>query len=291
MPLPEPKDNEKQNDYMGRCMHFLSKKGEMERPQDQKVAICLNTFKTSKKKSKANEIEIDFSEDIKNMNKPQEIKVEEAPKIEAKVEEANNTAVTAPASEIKAETKIEETTASCGKPNCGSVQKTEETEAKKDHGNSLKVRPKVEIPNEQALKAQDNIVDIPDDQNTESLDGEKIQTAMLQMQKQYQIFHWQTTSFSQHKSFGNIYEILDESIDTFIETYMGKYGRVISASKFNLEMSNYSDLNFLNATNSYIEFLINLTNMLDPIRDTDLLNIRDDILGNLNRLKYLLTLV
>ena len=114
---------------------------------------------------------------------------------------------------------------------------------------------------------------------------------MRQMQKQYQIFHWQTTSFSQHKSFGKIYESLDESIDTFIETYMGKYGRVISASKFNLEMSNYSDLNFVNATDSYIEFLINLTNMLDAARDTDLLNIRDEILGNLNRLKYLLTLV
>jgi len=120
--------------------------------------------------------------------------------------------------------------------------------------------------------------------------GEMIQTMMLQMQKQYQIFHWQTTSFSQHKSFGKIYESLDESIDTFIETYMGKYGRVISASKFNLEMSNYSDLNFISATDSYIEFLINLTNMLDSNRDTDLLNTRDEVLGSLNRLKYLLTL-
>lgn len=140
------------------------------------------------------------------------------------------------------------------------------------------------------IKAQDNIVDIPDDQNTESLDGEKIQTAMLQMQKQYQIFHWQTTSFSQHKSFGKIYESLDENIDTFIETYMGKYGRVISASKFNLEMSNYSDLNFINATDSYIEFLIGLNDMLDETRDSDLLNTRDEILGSLNRLKYLLSL-
>lgn len=120
--------------------------------------------------------------------------------------------------------------------------------------------------------------------------GEMIQTMMLQMQKQYQIFHWQTTSFSQHKSFGKIYESLDESIDTFIETYMGKYGRVISASKFNLKMSNYSDLNFISATDSYIEFLINLTNMLDSNRDTDLLNTRDEILGSLNRLKYFLTL-
>jgi hypothetical protein len=46
--------------------------------------------------SKVNEIEIDFSEDIKKMNKLKEIKVEEVLKIEAKPEEATNTAVTAP---------------------------------------------------------------------------------------------------------------------------------------------------------------------------------------------------
>jgi Family of unknown function (DUF5856) len=245
MPIPQPNDNEKQNDYMGRCMHFLNKKGETKRPQDQKVAICLNTFKNPKKKSKANEMEIDFTEDIKNMNKQQET---------LKVEAPTNTAVTAPAPEVK----TEENSASCGKPNCGSVQQVEEV--------------KTEVKAETDGK------------------GELIQTSMLQMQKQYQIFHWQTTSFSQHKSFGKIYEILDESIDTFIETYMGKYGRVIAASKFNLEMSNYSDLNFINATDLYIKFLIGLNDMLDETQDTDLLNIRDDILGNLNRLKYLLTL-
>jgi DNA-binding ferritin-like protein len=224
MPIIQPKDNEKQNDYMNRCMHKVNKDNpKME--NKQQVAICLNTYNNPKKKSKANEMEIDFTEDIKNMNK---------------IKEPTNTAVTAPAPEIK---------------------------------------------------AQDNIVDIPDDQNTESLDGEKIQTAMLQMQKQYQIFHWQTTSFSQHKSFGKIYESLDENIDTFIETYMGKYGRVIAASKFNLEMSNYSDLNFASATDSYIEFLIGLNDMLDETRDSDLLNTRDEILGSLNRLKYLLSLV
>jgi hypothetical protein len=232
VPIPEKKDNEKQNDYMGRCMSFMK---DEKYAQKQKVAICLNTYSNPKKKSKANEMEIDFTEDIKNMNKQQEVKVE-APKIEVKIEAPANTAVTAPASQIQTE--------------------------------AVKVEVKAEVDGK----------------------GEMIQTMMLQMQKQYQIFHWQTTSFSQHKSFGKIYESLDESIDTFIETYMGKYGRVIAASKFNLEMSNYSDLNFINATDSYIEFLINLTNTLDSSRDTDLLNTRDEILGSLNRLKYLLTL-
>jgi len=243
MPIPQPKDNEKQSDYMGRCMHKVNKDNpKME--NKQQVAICLNTYSNPKKKSKANEIEIDFSEDIKNMNKVEEIKVQEAPKVEAKVEvkteEPTNTARTASAPEIK---------------------------------------------------AQDNIVDIPDDQNTESLDGEKIQTTLLQMQQQYKILHWQTMSFSQHKSFDEIVSSLIENTDEFIETYMGKYGRVIAANTFNITLANYKDTDFMALTNNYIGFLIGLNDMLDKAQDSDLLNIRDEILGSLNQLKYLLTLI
>ena len=251
MPIPQPKKNESQNDYMGRCMHKIGKE---DRPQNQKVAICLNTYRNPKEKAKA-EIEIDFTEDIKNMNKPQEIKVEETPKIEAKVEEVTNTAVTAPTPEIK----IEENTASCGKPNCGSVQQVEE----------VKTEVKAEVDGK----------------------GEVIQTMMLQMQNQYKIFHWQTTSFSQHKSFDGIVESLIENIDEFIETYMGKYGRVIATNTFNLTLGNYKDTDFNAVTDTYINFLIGLSNQLDSAKDSDLLNIRDEILGSLNQLKYLLTLV
>jgi hypothetical protein len=58
MPIPQPKDKEKQADYMGRCMEFMK---EEKYPQKQKVAICLNTYSNPKsKKSKANEIEVDI---------------------------------------------------------------------------------------------------------------------------------------------------------------------------------------------------------------------------------------
>ena len=233
MPIPQPKKNESQNDYMGRCMHKIGKE---DRPQNQKVAICLNTYRNPKHKTKG-EIEIDFSEDIKNLNKKEEVKIEEAPKIEAKIETPTNNAVTAPNPEIK----IEE--------------------------------PKTEVKAEVDGK------------------GETIQTMMLQMQNQYKIFHWQTTSFSQHKSFDGIVESLIENIDEFIETYMGKYGRVIASNTFNLTLANLSNADAVAATDNYINFLISLSNQLDSAKDTDLLNIRDEILGSLNQLKYLLTLV
>jgi len=215
MPIPQPKPNEKQADYMGRCMHKVNKDNpKME--NKQQVAICLNTYSNPKsKKSKANEIEVDMSEDIKNLS-----------------QEASNTAVTAPAPEVQNEVKAE-------------------------------------------------------------LDGkgEVIQTTLMQMQNQYKILHWQTMSFSQHKSFDEIVSSLSENIDEFIETYMGKYGRVIATSTFNLTLANYKDANFVTLTDSYINFMIGLSNMLDASKDSDLLNIRDEILGSLNQLKYLLTLV
>ena len=103
MPMPQPKDNEKQGDYMGRCMDFLSKEERTNRPQKQKVAICLNTFNTPKKKTKGNAVEIDFSDKIKEMKekKAQElIKKEEVIKVEEpKIEPVHN-AVTAPAEPV-----------------------------------------------------------------------------------------------------------------------------------------------------------------------------------------------
>jgi len=123
VPIPEKKDNEKQNDYMGRCMSFMK---DEKYPQKQKVAICLNTYSNPKKKSKAsdrNSIEVDFSDKIKEIKEKKaqeeaskqaklepvvEKKIEApAPVAEIKVEEPAHTAVTAPA-EVVNEVKLEE---------------------------------------------------------------------------------------------------------------------------------------------------------------------------------------
>jgi len=127
MPIPSKKDNEKQADYMGRCMEFMK---DEKYPQKQKVAICLNTYSKPKQKSKAaerNTIEIDFTDKIKEIKekKAQEeaskqVKVEpviekkvETPvpvpeiKVEAPVIEPVHTAVTAPTEAVN-EVKLEE---------------------------------------------------------------------------------------------------------------------------------------------------------------------------------------
>ena len=46
MPIPRPKSDEKQSDYISRCMLALSSDN---KPQNQKLAICYNAFKNEKK--------------------------------------------------------------------------------------------------------------------------------------------------------------------------------------------------------------------------------------------------
>jgi hypothetical protein len=117
----------------------------------------------------------------------------------------------------------------------------------------------------------------------------KLISPLLRIQNQLRIFHWQTESYAQHKAFGKTYEALDELIDTFVETYIGKYGKVKAKLTYNLELDNLSD-EYLTYIDDYISYLISLNNELDSTKDSDLLNIRDEMLTALNRLKYLLSL-
>lgn len=127
--------------------------------------------------------------------------------------------------------------------------------------------------------------------DTPATAAELMLTNMLQMQQQYRIFHWQTKSYSEHKAFGAIYEALDGKIDLFIETFMGKYGRAVTSPELEIEMLNYQNgLACVAATDSYIGFLTYVLPSLLQLEDTNLLNIRDEILTELNQLKYLLTL-
>jgi len=119
----------------------------------------------------------------------------------------------------------------------------------------------------------------------------QIVTDFLQMQNQFKIFHWQTFSYSEHKAFDGIYDTLVGHVDKFLEMYMGKYGRPYAEGEFKLSLANYSDLSFLNFTNACIGYLVSiLPSLLSSYADSDLLNVRDEILGDLNKLKYLLTL-
>jgi hypothetical protein len=113
---------------------------------------------------------------------------------------------------------------------------------------------------------------------------------LLETQTQFRIIHWQTKSFSRHKAYGKIYNLLDDLIDRFVEVCMGKHGRPSFTGGYTLAGSDIEELDLTEFINSVCEYLVGLSEDYDPNMDSDLLNIRDEMLGEINRLKYLLTL-
>ena len=113
---------------------------------------------------------------------------------------------------------------------------------------------------------------------------------LLQTQEQSRILHWQTTIYARHMAFGNFYDAVTPLIDNLVECYQGKYGRIYLEDDNTLTLKDISDDNLNDLLNNLASSLSNDFNNEIEDEDTDLLNIRDEILAEINKLKYLLTL-
>ena len=112
----------------------------------------------------------------------------------------------------------------------------------------------------------------------------------LGLQMQLKINHWQTKGFARHNAFGSTYDELQDLVDTYVEEAMGKYGRfILDDETKTIELVNLSEIDLKGFINTLREALVQFTSQLNQT-DTNLLNIRDEILGLINKLGYLLTL-
>ena len=118
-------------------------------------------------------------------------------------------------------------------------------------------------------------------------------TNMLTLQNQLKVFHWQTQkkvgSYAQHVAFGTAYDELGPLIDDFIEIYQGKKGVLMGKDGFVVKLKNLSD-NPESVIDSYVSYLSNNVPQALEESDTDLLNIRDEMLAILNQTKYRLNM-
>jgi hypothetical protein len=119
-------------------------------------------------------------------------------------------------------------------------------------------------------------------------------TNMLIMHNQFKVFHWQTQrkpgSFAQHEAFGKAYDDLTDHIDTFIEIYQGKNGVILAGNGFNVTLHNLGN-DPEEFVDEFVDYLTNIVPQGLEETDTDLLNIRDEMLGILNQTKYRLHLI
>jgi len=121
----------------------------------------------------------------------------------------------------------------------------------------------------------------------------EITVIFFEMLLMVKLFHWKTHSYATHKATDELYSKLNDDIDKFIEVLLGKTGsRIDLMGHKNISLI---DLNSQEKLKSKIEtfksYLVGLTHNkgLSSMTNTDLLNIRDEILSDMNQFLYLLT--
>ena len=121
----------------------------------------------------------------------------------------------------------------------------------------------------------------------------QITVVFLEMIMMVKLFHWKTHSYATHKATDQLYDSLNDNMDKFIEVLLGKTGSRIDL--MNNKTISLIDLNSQESLKSKImslkSYLVGLNNnkALSTMSNSDLFNIRDEILGDLNKFLYLLT--
>jgi hypothetical protein len=107
------------------------------------------------------------------------------------------------------------------------------------------------------------------------------------------LFHWKTYSFAAHKATDELYSSLNGNMDKFMEILLGKTGtRIDLTSQKTIQLIDLNSKEELKRKiMEFKSYLVSLSNnrSLSPMTNTDLMNIRDEILGDLNQFLYLFT--
>jgi hypothetical protein len=120
----------------------------------------------------------------------------------------------------------------------------------------------------------------------------------LEMLNTIKIYHWSTLSYPTHKATDELHSKLSELIDSFIEIYIGHLSRRSGAGipvfkrgggTSTIPFCECKSLDvFRKKLDGYVTFMEGLTERLDGY--TDLVNIRDEMVGAVTQALYLLRL-
>ncbi len=113
----------------------------------------------------------------------------------------------------------------------------------------------------------------------------------LQLRDQIKLYHWQTRVYARHIATDQMLEKLEKHIDSFVEVYIGKYGRPrVTGKNTEITVHNMTEAGanrMLQAALRYVQGP--LTRSLRE-GDYDLFALRDDLMEDLHQLAYLFTL-
>jgi DNA-binding ferritin-like protein len=121
----------------------------------------------------------------------------------------------------------------------------------------------------------------------------EITVVFFEMLLMVKLFHWKTSSYATHKATDDLYTKLNANMDSFIEVLLGKTGlRIDLMGTKSIRLIDLSSIeSFKREIEAFKGYLVGLNDnaTMKKMSNTDLYNIRDTILGDLNQLLYLLT--
>jgi DNA-binding ferritin-like protein len=101
------------------------------------------------------------------------------------------------------------------------------------------------------------------------------------------LYHLNTTSFARHKAADGFDDSIQTHIDRFAETYIGRYKVKPVVNSIKIDQDFMSDDGIERLLIQVRQYLETLNTMFT---DADLLNIRDDLLADVNKTLYLFQL-
>lgn len=117
----------------------------------------------------------------------------------------------------------------------------------------------------------------------------KIAAIFLAVRSQIKIFHWQTKSYAKHIASDSFITDFDKLTDQFIEVLQGSRNKRLHIQS-SFKYVNYNSDKAINILHLFRKFL--RRDLVKILRkdDTELLNIRDELISLTNQTLYLFTL-
>lgn len=112
----------------------------------------------------------------------------------------------------------------------------------------------------------------------------------LSLLDQIKIFHWQIEVGDAHKALGDFYDGFSDSLDGLVEVIMGKYGRIsVKSTGSPAPLKDLADLDPTELVEKYVR--IYTTYRENTFKDDpEIQNIIDEVIADIHKLKYLLTM-
>ena len=118
--------------------------------------------------------------------------------------------------------------------------------------------------------------------------------AFLRFLNNIKVYHWQTTNYAQHNATDNLHTQMSLLIDQFVEVIQGKKGvNRLRVNDNTITLYNIDDIDIIQYMENFKYFLV--SELPDAIKmpgmsQSDLFNIRDEMLSIINKTLYLFSL-